>query len=201
MFFVILIVEIVYLFFSWDRLAKFFSASDAFSDRPIRSFKINVIFFARVVLIILIVLLLILMCCKPVSAAEQVRMQLSRFATSLTADCYTLQKFMHSVLFDHYLEREVFGSQCEALQEYFNTHAQHCKSEGLVFTQQQKTFMKIMCLSSVLHGNESTISSLRTRGLMQLLFVRLWPMSNREKDVALHVQRVVSSIGLRARLA
>jgi hypothetical protein len=85
LFFVILIVEIVYLAFSWDRVANMFSASDTFSDKPIRLTKIRVIFFARVVLIILIVLLLILMCCEPVSAAEQVCMQLSFFATSLAA--------------------------------------------------------------------------------------------------------------------
>ena len=82
LFFVILIVEIVYLAFSWDRVANMFSS---FSDKPISLTKIRIIFFARVVLIILIVLLLILMCCEPVSAAEQVCMQLSFFATSLAA--------------------------------------------------------------------------------------------------------------------
>ena len=62
-------------------------------------------------------------------------------------------------------------------------------------------FMRIMCLSSALHGSESTISSARTRGLMQILFVRLWPLSSQEKEVALHVKCVVSHLCLRARLA
>jgi hypothetical protein len=105
---------------------------------------------------------------------------------------------MHSVLFDHYLEQESVGSQCEAIQKCFDTHFKRRVSE---FTSLQKAFMQIMCLSSALHGAASSISSARTRGLMQLLFLRLWPMSAQEKEVALHAKRVVSGLGMRARLA
>ena len=104
---------------------------------------------------------------------------------------------MHSVLFDHHLEREGFGSQCEAVEECFDTHAQRCEAE---FSLHQMAFMRITCLSSVLHGAASTISSARTRGIMQLLFLRLWPMSSLEKEVALHVNGALLRLGLRARL-
>ena len=103
---------------------------------------------------------------------------------------------MHSVLFDHHLEREGLGSQCEAVEECFDIHAQRCEEE---FSLLQMAFMRIMCLSSVLHGAASTISSVRTRGIMQLLFLRLWPMSSLEKEVALHVNSSLLHLGLRAR--
>ena len=103
---------------------------------------------------------------------------------------------MHSVLFDHHLEREGLSSQCEAVEECFDTHAQRCEAE---FSLHQMAFMRIMCLSSVLHGAASTISSARTRGIMQLLFLRLWPMSSLEKEVALHVSGALLRLGLRAR--
>ncbi len=109
-----------------------------------------------------------------------------------------LQKFMHTVLFDHHLEQEAIGSQCGAIEEIFDTHAQHCESK---FSSRQLDFMRIVCLSSALHGPESTISSARTRGIMQLLFMRLWPMSTQEKEVALRVKRLVSGLCLRAKLA
>jgi hypothetical protein len=105
---------------------------------------------------------------------------------------------MHSVLFDHHLEQEGVTSRCDAIQDCFATHAQRCESE---FTSHQMSFMRIVCLSSALHGAESTISSARTRGLMQLLFMRLWPMSVQEKEVALRVKQVVSGLCLRARLS
>jgi hypothetical protein len=60
--------------------------------------------------------------------------------------------------------------------------------------------MKMMCLSSLLHGTESSISSTRTRGLMQLLFMRLWPMSAHQKEVVLNVSRAISRFQLRDRL-
>ena len=62
-------------------------------------------------------------------------------------------------------------------------------------------FMRIMCLSSALHGAESTISSARTRGLMQLLFLRLRPMSAHEAEVALRVWGAMSGLGVRDRLS
>jgi hypothetical protein len=105
---------------------------------------------------------------------------------------------MHSVLFDHHLEREVAGSQCEAIQDIFDTHSLRCESE---FSFYQMTFMQIVCLSSALHGAESSVSSARTRGIIQLLFMRLWPMSAQEKEVALYVKRAVSRLGVRARLS
>ena len=105
---------------------------------------------------------------------------------------------MHSVLFDHHLDREVDGSQCKAIQAIFDTHAQRCESD---FMSHRMAFMQIICLSSALHGAESTISSVRRRGLMQLLFMRLWPMSAQEKEVALYVKRVVSHLDLRAKLS
>ena len=36
---------------------------------------------------------------------------------------------------------------------------------------------------------------------MQLLFMRLWPMSGQEKEVALHVKRVVSHLGVRSKIS
>lgn len=105
---------------------------------------------------------------------------------------------MHSVLFDHYLEREGVGSQCAAIQACFDTHEQRCESE---FTFHQRAFMRIMCFASALHGPNSTISSTRTRGLIQLMFMRLWPTSAQEKEVALHVKRAIARLGLRARLS
>ena len=103
---------------------------------------------------------------------------------------------MHSVLFDHHLEREGLGSQCEAVEECFDTHAQRCDAE---FSLNQMAFMRITCLSSVLHSAASTISSVRTRGIMQLLFLRLWPMSSLEKEVVLRVNSSLLRLGLRAR--
>jgi hypothetical protein len=105
---------------------------------------------------------------------------------------------MHSVLFDHHLEREGVGSRCDAIQECFSTHAQRCEPE---FTSHQMVFMRVVCLSSALHGADSTISSARTRGLMQLLFLRLWPMSCQEKEVALCVKRAMSGLCARDRLS
>jgi hypothetical protein len=58
-----------------------------------------------------------------------------------------------------------------------------------------------MCLSSVLHGAESSISSARTRGLMQLMLVRLWPLSALQKEVVLSVKKALSRFPLRSRLA
>jgi hypothetical protein len=105
---------------------------------------------------------------------------------------------MHSVLFDHHLEQDSDASQCRAIQECFDYHAQHCESQ---FTPRQMAFMRIMCLSSLLHGAESSIASARTRGLMQLLFMRLWPMSAHQKEVVLSVKRAISRFRLRDRLS
>ena len=105
---------------------------------------------------------------------------------------------MHSVLFDHHLERDDGTSQCRVIQECFDAHAQRCESQ---FSPHQMTFMRIMCISSALHGAESTISSQRTRGLMQLLFLRLWPMTPQEKDVTLGVNNAMLCHGLRTRLS
>jgi hypothetical protein len=105
---------------------------------------------------------------------------------------------MHSVLFDHYLERSGNGSQCHDILECFDAHykAHPCKSQ---FTDRMMTFMKIMCLSSALHGDKSTISSPRTRGLMMLMFLRLWPASTQENEVILNVSKSMRSFGLRDR--
>ena len=105
---------------------------------------------------------------------------------------------MHSVLFDHHLEQDSDASQCRAIQECFDYHAQHCESQ---FTPRQMAFMRIMCLSSLLHGAESSIASARTRGLMQLLFMGLWPMSAHQKEVVLSVKRAISRFRLRDRLS
>ena len=106
---------------------------------------------------------------------------------------------MHSVLFDHHhLEQDSDASQCRAVQECFDSYAQHCESQ---FTPHQMAFMRVMCLSSVLHGAESSISSARTRGLMQLMLVRLWPLSALQKEVVLSVKRALSRFPLRSRLA
>ena len=105
---------------------------------------------------------------------------------------------MHSVLFDRHLEQDSDASHCRAIQECFDNYAEHCESQ---FTPHQMAFMKVMCLSSVLHGGKSTISSARTRGLMQLMFMRLWPMSALEKEVVLSVKRTLSRFALRNRLA
>jgi len=104
---------------------------------------------------------------------------------------------MHSVLFDHHLEQDTDVSQCRVIQKCFDYHSQHCESQ---FTPLQIAFMRIMCLSSLLHGSESSISSTRTRGLIQLLFMRLWPMSAHQKEVVLNVRRVILRFRLRDRL-
>jgi hypothetical protein len=104
---------------------------------------------------------------------------------------------MHSVLFDHLLERDGVDSQCGLIQECFDSHSKRC---ALQFNPVQITFMRIMCLSSLLHGAESTIVSPRTRGLMNLLFFRLWPMSAKEKEVALHVTKAISCHDIQTRL-
>ena len=104
---------------------------------------------------------------------------------------------MHSVLFDHHLEQDTDVSQCRVIQKCFDYHSQHCESQ---FTPLQIAFMRIMCLSSLLHGSKSSISSTRTRGLMQLLFMRLWPMSAHQKEVVLNVRRAILSFRLRDRL-
>jgi hypothetical protein len=105
---------------------------------------------------------------------------------------------MHSVLFDHHLERVDGTSQCRVIQECFDAHAQRCEAQ---FSSHQMTFMRIMCISSALHGASSTISSQRTRGLMQLLFLRLWPMTPQEKEVALSVNKAMLCHRLQARLS
>ena len=110
---------------------------------------------------------------------------------------FTLQKFMHSVLFDHHLERDDEMSQCRVIQECFDAHAQRCSSQ---FTLAQMAFMRIMCLSSCLHGFESTISSVRTRGIMQLLFFRLCSLTDLEKEVLFHTSKIISCHNLQTRL-
>lgn len=104
---------------------------------------------------------------------------------------------MHSVLFDHLLERDGVDSQCGVMQECFDGHSRRCASQ---FAPDQITFMRIICLSSLLHGTESTMSSSRTRGLMNLLFFRLWSMSSKEKEVVLHVTKAISCHNLQTRL-
>lgn len=104
---------------------------------------------------------------------------------------------MHSVLFDHYLERVGFGPQCRVIQECYDAHAQRCRGQ---FSKKQEGFMLVLCLSSALHARENTISSPRTRGLMMLLFLRLWPSSQQEKEVILSVNKTVSQFSLKDRL-
>ena len=104
---------------------------------------------------------------------------------------------MHSVLFDHHLERDNAGSQCRVIQECFDAYAQRCQSQ---FTPQAMTVMRVICLSSALHGEKSTISSARTRGLVMLLFLRLWPASSQEQEVILNVKKCISRFGIRDRL-
>jgi hypothetical protein len=105
---------------------------------------------------------------------------------------------MHSVLFDQLLERDGNELLCDAIQECFDTHAQRCQSQ---FSSRQLIFMNVMCLSSALHGSQSTIASARTRGLTQLLFLRLWPMSAHENAVVVNVKNAMSELGLKARLS
>jgi hypothetical protein len=105
---------------------------------------------------------------------------------------------MHSVLFDHHLERDGDELLCDAIQVCFDTHAQRCQSQ---FSSRQLAFMNVMCLSSALHGSHSTIASARTRGLTQLLFLRLWPMSAHENAVVVNVKNAMSELGLKARLS
>ena len=104
---------------------------------------------------------------------------------------------MHSVLFDHYLERVSFGPQCRVIQECYDAHAQRCRGQ---FSKKQEGFMLVLCLSSALHARENTISSPRTRGLMMLLFLRLWPSSQQEKEVILSVNKTLSHFRLKDRL-
>jgi hypothetical protein len=104
---------------------------------------------------------------------------------------------MHSVLFDHHLERVGGGPQCRVIQECFDAHVQRCHGQ---FTAKQVGFMRVLCLSSALHASESTISSARTRGLLMLLFMRLWPLRQPEKEVILNVKQTLSHFGLRDRL-
>ncbi len=108
------------------------------------------------------------------------------------------QKLMHSVLFDDHLEREDGSSQCQVIQECFDAHARRCAFQ---FSSQQMTFMRIMCISSSLHGAESTISSKRTRGLMQLLLFRSLSMTPHEKEVVFSVNTAISCYDLRTRLS
>jgi len=103
---------------------------------------------------------------------------------------------MHSVLFDGLLQQDSDTSPCRAIQGSFDYHIQHSQ-----FTPTQKAFMRVMCLSSLLHGAESSISSARTCGLMQLMFMRLFPMSAHQKEVVLNVRRAVSRFRLRDRLS
>lgn len=105
---------------------------------------------------------------------------------------------MHSVLFDHHLEQDSHASHCQTIQHCFDHHAQHCASR---FAPHQLAFMRVMCLSSVLHGADSTIASARTRGLLQLLVLPLWPLSALQKEVVLSARRAVARFGLRRRLA
>ena len=105
---------------------------------------------------------------------------------------------MHSVLFDHHLERDGDELLCDVIQECFDTHAQRCQSQ---FSSRQLAFMNAICLSSALHGSQSTIASARTRGLTQLLFLRLWPMSAHENAVVVSVKNAMSELGLKARLS
>jgi hypothetical protein len=103
------------------------------------------------------------------------------------------QKFLHSVLFDHHLERDGDHSQCRNILECFDAHAQRCQSR---FSPRAMAFMRVMCISSCPHGNESTISSARTRGLMMLLFLRFWPATSLEKEVILNVSKSLSQFRL-----
>ena len=104
---------------------------------------------------------------------------------------------MHSGLFDHHLERDNAGSQCRVIQECFDAYAQRCQSQ---FTPQVFAVMRVLCLSSALHGDQSTISSARTRGLMMLLFLRLWPASTQEQEVILNDKKCISRFGIRDRV-
>jgi hypothetical protein len=103
---------------------------------------------------------------------------------------------MHSVLFDGLLQQDSDMSPCRAIQGSFDYHSQFSQ-----FTPTQKAFTRVMCLSSLLHGTESSISSARTCGLMQLMFMRLFPLSAHQKEVVLNVERAVSRFRLRDRLS
>ena len=61
--------------------------------------------------------------------------------------------------------------------------------------------MRVICLSSVLHGATSSIASARTRGILQLAILPLWPLSALQKEVVLSVRTAIAPFGLRYRLA
>ena len=68
------------------------------------------------------------------------------------------------------------------------------------FTEQQMKFLHIMCVSSVLHGTSSTISSMRTRGLVQLLFMPYWSMSDVQRDAVRSAKQIISTLPLKAKI-
>ena len=69
------------------------------------------------------------------------------------------------------------------------------------FTEQQMKFLHIMCVSSVLHGTSSTISSMRTRGLVQLLFMPYWSMSDVQRDAVRSAKQIISTLPLTAKIS
>ena len=71
LFIVILLVEIAYLAFSWDRAV--FMIQSVVHPKKMIQLNTVVFFFSRVALIISTVLFLALLCCKPVGKEEQVR--------------------------------------------------------------------------------------------------------------------------------
>jgi CheY-like chemotaxis protein len=203
LFSVIWLLELVFIIISWDYGVSVIQDS----DRPLYRASFQAVFYTRITLILLLALFLaLLQTCDPVDKEEEVRvfrdfvfmdflaavLQIAALAAHTMA-----QKLVHSVLFDLYLERDNNGSQCRAILECFDTHAQRCESQ--TFTSRQRAFMKIVCLSSVLHGSKSSISSFRTRGLMQLMFLRLWPMSGLEQEVVAHVNGELSGLQLQTR--
>ncbi len=200
MFVVVLLLQVYYFAVSSSRNISIITAG-RFADEPIKASKSIIVFFTRGALVILLFCFLALMRCHPITEDEQVRCAFSPILPCLFClprSHTTPQKLMHSVLFDHHLEREDSTSQCRVIQECFDAHAQRCEAQ---FSSHQMTFMRIMCISSALHGAGSTISSQRTRGLMQLLFLRLWPMTPREKEVALSVKKTMQCHGLHVRLS
>ncbi len=71
LYFIVLLVEIVYLAISWNR-AVFMTSPPLFYPRKQTQLMVLGVFFARVVLITLTVLFLALLRCEPVSKEEQV---------------------------------------------------------------------------------------------------------------------------------
>jgi len=111
----------------------------------------------------------------------------------------TLQDFMHSVLFNQMLEQDKSLNGIEKCFKYMSDVVEQ-QREGEKFTQQQMIFLRIMCLSSVLHGSSSTVSSMRTRGLMQLMFAPYWSMSDIQRDAVRRSKEIISDLPLKAKM-